>query len=614
MGIYKFNPDDAERFAHEQGIRFKRRGRELILVKCPYCQQLTSDKETFAINLDTGAFNCLRASCGAKGNMLTLARDFNFSLGTEVDEYFNSRKRYKDLTRYPRPEVREPAVEYMQSRGISKTITEKYSITTQKDHDNILVFPFFDEHGKMQFAKYRKTDFNRSKDQNKEWCEAGCKPILFGMDHCDPDRSGMLIMTEGQIDSLSVAEAYGGDVNVVSVPTGARGFTWVPYCWDFLGWFNTLVIFGDHEHDHITLLDEMRSRFHGNVMHVSPENYLDCKDANEILLKHGPDAVKAAVETAVMVENSKIKKLSDVEPKDMSQMEGISTGLPALNRTIGGFYFGQLVIVTGERGLGKSTLTSQFIAHAIRQGVCTFCYSGELPEWYFQDWFDRQAAGKQYINSKVSDNGYISYSVDGAHIEQIHKWYDDLCYIYDNTTLEEDADENEALIDVLESAVKQYGCRMLLVDNLMTALEDDLKSDLYRQQTQFVRKLAQMAKQYNVLIMLIVHPRKTNGDGFRNDDVAGSSNITNLADVVLRYAKPKEDEKHPDPDPADRVLQITKNRLNGRLDYDGIKLWYEDESKRISEDHHFNWPMGWEPKAEGAPDGFLKAEDMDIPF
>ena len=53
----------------------------------------------------------------------------------------------------------------------------------------MLVFPFFDEANKMQFIKYRKTDFDKSKDKNKEWCERDCKPILFGMNHCDADRN-----------------------------------------------------------------------------------------------------------------------------------------------------------------------------------------------------------------------------------------------------------------------------------------------------------------------------------------------------------------------------------------------------------------------------------------
>lgn len=599
---YEFDIEDARRFASEQGIQTRVRGKELHFKQCPYCRNTTDDKNTFAISLNTGQFKCLRASCGAHGNMITLAKDFNFSLGRDVDEYYNSRRRYRDLTRYPRPITKTAAVEYLETRGISKAVTERYGISTKKDEDNILVFPFYDEHGSMQFAKYRKTDFDKATDKNKEWCVSDCKPILFGMEQCDTEID-TLILTEGQIDSLSVAEA--GLPNAVSVPTGANGFTWVPYCWDFMSQFKTLIVFGDHESGHITLLDEMKVRFHGTVKHVRPEDYLDCKDANELLQKHGKQAVIDAVNHAVMVENPKIKKLSEVQRKDVSQMECMDTGIKELNRTLGGFYFGQLVILTGERGLGKSTLGSQFGTFAVKQGYTTFYYSGELMDWFFQDWFDRQMAGPDYINGIVSNLGYTSYSVDGQHINQIHNWYDENCYIYDNTILEDE--ETESLEGTILNAITQYGCRVILIDNLMTAMEDDLSSDIYRQQTKFVRSLANMTKQYDVLIMLVVHPRKSNGFKFQNDDVAGSSNITNLADVVLRYSKPEYDEN--EPDPADRVLQVTKNRLNGRLIWTGIKLWYNEPSKRISDNKRFDWTIGWE-------DTFYSADDLDdeIPF
>ena len=590
MNIYEFDPDDARRFGQEQHIKYQQRGDELQFKYCPYCRNKTDDKNTFAINLRTGQFKCLRASCGAKGNMITLAKDFGFSLGHDVDEYFNRRKKYRDLSRYPRPIVRPPAVEYMESRGISAAITEKYGLTTQKDHDNILVFPFFDENGKMQFIKYRKTDFDKEKDRNKEWSEKDCKPILFGMDQCDAEKNDTLILTEGQIDSLSVAEAFDGNINAVSVPTGCNGFTWVPYCWDFLSKFKTLIVFGDHEKDHITLLDEMQKRFKGVVKHVRPEDYQDCKDANELLLKHGKQAVVDAVERAVIVQNKRIKKLSEVQAKNMSEVPGINTGIAQLDKLLGGFYYGQLIILTGERGLGKSTLGSQFIVNAIDQGVTTFCYSGELMDWMFQSWLDRQCAGRNYINTTKGPRGEDVHLIDAVALELIHKWYDEFCFIYDNSVVNSDEDENETILETIETAVKQYGCRMLMIDNLMTAIADDLSSDLYRQQSAFVRKLAEMAKRYDVIILLIVHPRKRTGKTFDNDEVAGSSNITNLADVVMNYSLPKDDDdEHPD-----RILQITKNRLNGRTNYDGIPLWYEEKSKRILEGIGIdNKEFGW---------------------
>ena len=608
--IYTFNREDAVRFAREQGIKARTSGNELQLLYCPYCRNRTDDKNTFAINLDTGQFKCLRATCGAKGNMITLARDFDFSLGRDVDEYYASHQKYRDLTRYPRPIVRTPAVEYMESRGISQGVAERYAITTQEKDPNIIVFPFFDEHGLMRFIKYRKADFDKTKDKNKEWCEKDCKPILFGMDQCDPAASDTLVMTEGQIDSLSCAEA--GIENAVSVPTGANGFTWVPYCWDFLGKFKTLIVFGDHEKGHITLLDEMKVRFPSTVKHVREEDYLDCKDANEILRKYGPEAIRKAVANAVPVENPRIKKLSQVVRKDWSKEPHFDSGLPSLNKLIGGLYLGQLVIITGQRGLGKSTLASQFGAFGIHAGYRTFFYSGELNDWQFQAWFERQVAGSNHINTIVAKSGYTRYTVEATCEHSIATWYDDMAYIYDNQLVEGDASEEETLLETMKTAILQYDCKILFIDNLMTAMMDDSKSDLYRLQTAFVNKLRLMTRAYGVLIVLVAHPRKlgrNEAEDFANDDIAGSGNIPNLADLVFAYRKPTEKEAT---DGIVRKLTVSKNRINGKEA--DILLTFDEASKRIAETADgLQFSLGWETGDE--PEVYMEVpEDMDIPF
>lgn len=611
MGIYEFQREDAERFARERGIKFRIRGSEMQFMRCPYCGSGNSRKDqySFSVNLETGAYNCPRSSCGATGNMVTLARDFGFSLGRDVDEYYEHKKRYRNLRQYPAPDTRPEAVKYLEGRGISKAITEKYNITTRKDNEKIIVFPFMDENGDMQFIKYRNTD--PAEKQSKEFCESNCKPILFGMNHCLPERE-TLVMTEGQIDSLSVAEAFAGEINAVSVPNGAKGFTWVPHCWDFLCQFKTLVVFGDYEHEHITLLDEMRTRFNGMVKHVRFKDYQGCKDANELLQKFGRKAVIDAVMNAEPVRNPKIVPLSEIQRVDVSKLERISTGIGRLDQILGGFYFGQLIILTGERGLGKSTLGSQFITRAISQHYTTFCYSGELVDWMFRDWIERQIAGPENIEAVQTESGYVAYRIDDGCAGKITEWYEDKCFWYDNGILESNGGEmpDEALIKTLENAIKQYGCRVLMIDNLMTAIEDDMQSDIYRQQTQFVKQLSVMAKHYKVIIVLIAHPRKAGSYEFKNDDIAGSSNITNLADVVMRYALPKYDEENP-PE-HDRILQVTKNRLSGKVTFDGIPLWFEDASKRISDRHSFSWFLGW----ENISGEFIQADDYDtdLPF
>lgn len=55
----------------------------------------------------------------------------------------------------------------------------------------------------------------------------------------------------------------------------------------------------------------------------------------------------------------------------------------------------------------------------------------------------------------------------------------------------------------------QYGIDMVLIDNLMTSIEINVNSDLYRAQSMFVNKLCKLAKRHNIVVLLIVHPRKT---------------------------------------------------------------------------------------------------------
>ena len=97
MGFYEFKLQDAYDFARAHG-EYRERGKEIELLKCPYCHGGKSDKWTFAINKDSGQFKCFRSSCGASGNMITLAKDFDFSLGKDVDEYYTHKTEYKKLS------------------------------------------------------------------------------------------------------------------------------------------------------------------------------------------------------------------------------------------------------------------------------------------------------------------------------------------------------------------------------------------------------------------------------------------------------------------------------------------------------------------------------------
>jgi archaellum biogenesis ATPase FlaH len=601
--IYTFNPDDVYSFASKIQAQTKQRGDELQFIHCPYCRGGSGgkDKGTFSVNLKTGQFKCLRASCGVTGNMVVLAKDFDFQLSGYAGEYYNPRKQFRTLPQPKKPiEPKPQALEFLQKRGISDRVAKEYEITVRTDNPNVLVFPFYDENGKLQCIKYRDTQFNKSKGGNKEWFEKNTKPILFGMKQCVDKQT--LVCTEGQLDSLALAEA--GIPNAVSVPNGAKGFTWLPYCWEWINSFEEVIVFGDYEKGHITLLDELSKRLKTTVKHVREDDYKDCKDANDILRKYGTVQLKTCVENAVNIPIRQVVDLADVRIGRDEDSQFLETHIRQIDAMLyGGLPLGGITLITAKSGVGKSTLASQLVIRGLEKGYKAFIYSGELSNENFKRWFNFQIAGRDRILEYSNKWGDIRYRLSDVNNANISEWYRDRCFIFDSTDIE-GGEELTSLVELTENVVMQYGVKVVLIDNLMTALDLERvgNNDRFEKQSLFVKKLARLALKHGVLVLLVAHKRKNNFSQGDNDEVMGSSDITNLASVVLSYDKDKDIE------PNQRLCRLTKNRLYGVTNTDGILLNFDAKSKRIFEpnrterdDFDFKWDM--------ASDGFDLLED-----
>ena len=81
-------------------------------------------------------------------------------------------------------------------------------------------------------------------------------------------------------------------------------------------------------------------------------------------------------------------------------------------------------------------------------------------------------------------------------------------------------------------------------------------------------------KKYNALVHLVAHPRKSMNEEIEKDDVAGSANITNLADYVTTISRAKDEEVE-----YDAVLKVLKNRHTGVNV--GKKLMFDIDRKRF---------------------------------
>ena len=160
----------------------------------------------------------------------------------------------------------------------------------------------------------------------------------------------------------------------------------------------------------------------------------------------------------------------------------------------------------------------------------------------------------------------------------------------------------------------QYGVKIILIDNLMTAMYIDEKqgTDKYDQQGRFVRELTQIAIKHDVLILLVAHKRKNNFTNDANDEISGSGDITNLAGITLSYDRGSKAEIEDGEITEDqRKLIISKNRLFGKIDLHGIVLNYDERSKRIyGPGDDLNKAFGWDNS-----EGFYSIpEDEEVPF
>ena len=603
---YVMSEDDLRGFIEYVGAETKDKGKDVFFRYCPKCRSSApkNDEWKFSVNRKTGAFGCLRGSCGYHGHFVELCRDFGYKIGLDAEQQF---------TQFPQPreriKPRESALAYLADRGISKEIAERYEVTAYEDRPNILWFPFFNEWGKLVFVKYRNMAFRKGMKGSKEWTESGGQPILFGM----KESTGFdtVVITEGQIDSMSVAEAFKDEPDApnafCSVPLGMNAFTWVPNCIDWLKRFDTVIVFGDMEHGHMSLLEQITQKVPCRIKAVRTEDYLGEKDANDILRSFGAEAVRKAVRNACERSISNVKDLADVKYIDITKLPKFKTGVWELDKALkGGRCYGQVCLLTGKRGEGKSTFMSNIFADAIDQNIGCFAYSGELPAFQFKAWLNMQLAGNSHMSVRKDEFGDDEYYLDTETDERISEWYRGKAFIYDWQSIE--GEETESLLETVQKVVSRRNVKLVCIDNLMTAMDSvDDQSNLYLAQSNFVRQLKDIAMRYDVAIILVAHPRKSGKDDknsdFDNDIVSGSSNITDRVDIVLNYSRAKED------DSFDSLLQIGKSRLVGtlKLGKDGIPLNYSAKTKRVTGMRTLDKRYGWEKQP-------IPVDNIDVPF
>lgn len=296
----------------------------------------------------------------------------------------------------------------------------------------------------------------------------------------------------------------------------------------------------------------------------------------------------------------------DIWNMPQEQVEYIKTGFEGIDKRTYGLQKRAISVVTGLRSAGKSTWIDDLILNAIQSGNRVGCFSGELPERQFMRWIIRQAAGKGRVEPGRFEG---QWNVPRQYQEEISKWLQGKLYLYNNSY----GNNFVQLLDAIEKKIDADKLDLIVLDNLMALNIEDLSDNQWNAQTEFVLRLSSLAKQSNVHILFVAHPRKT-VDFLRLEDISGVGNLANAVDEAFLIHRNNEDFKRrsqamfrwKDDNEVYRgtnVVEIAKDRENGTQDV-FVPLYYEKETKRLKNDPTENIIYGWDKDG-----GFVPAED-----
>lgn len=444
------------------------------------------------------------------------------------------------------------------------------------------------------------------------------KKISFAdmMVYCVTVPTGMILVRQdnkisvtGNCDTAALIES--GVHNAVSVPFGAGNFGWIQENWDWLDQFSSIVICSDNDDAGIKMQKEAIYRLGSwrtkvvdiphTVVNQSGKR-VRVKDINEILYYCGKEAVMNLITNAKDTPVPSLIDFADIKELDLSDVDGITTGIHGIDSEIMRLFYGSLTILSGTPGSGKTSFLCQLVTNALDHEQNTWLFSRELPDWMTKNWIEYIFAGQRNLTEHRTNQDAVYYKVNDQAKRKISSYYKERLMIYRDQYSNQAEDIQNSMVD----AVRKYGSKLFIIDNLMTVDLGANEQNTNAKQTEFVNWLIQFSMKYNVATVLVAHPRKLQ-PGASNVgmyDISGTSNIINLAHRAfgLKRVTAKEQEGvrkengtgwKVKPNPYNVMFEVIKDRMRGKANL-SLGLYYDVKSRRFFTDykefdHQYKW-------------------------
>ena len=384
--------------------------------------------------------------------------------------------------------------EYMKERGISKSTCDNLNVVQENEW---CAFQYFDENGQLTNIKYRTRDkkFRQS---------ANAKSILYNYDKVCNAKT--VIFAEGEFDVLAIAEV--GYSNATTLPNGApkeakydakdARFKALENCKLVA---TKIILFTDKDESGKALHKELLHRFGKDVCWfvTIPDN---CKDANDVLIKHGAMKLREVIENATPYPIEGLYTAEDYASQINDLYEGnyekpTEIGLEGLDE-IYKIMTGTFHVITGIPNHGKSVFTDQILINLARNHGWSFAMFS--PEHSTSMHIRRMV---QMYLKKPFDEGFANRMTKAElneGLEFIHKHF----YFIETKDAIPSID---LILSIAKSAIYKHGINGIVIDpfNEVSAVrQGNQREDEHIRD--FISLCKRFTRVYEVVCWVIAHP------------------------------------------------------------------------------------------------------------
>lgn len=366
-----------------QYVPLKQNGTNLVGL-CPFHKEKTP---SFTVSKSKGIYKCF--GCGKSGDAISFLNEhlnLNYieAIKFIADRYHVQIEEDVKNNNYEKPQPRltklhPGTIKYFEQRGISNNTLLRFGVTESvewmpKANKEVQCICFnYIINGDVVNIKFRAKDKDFKLSKNAEL-------VFYNLDAIKDEDT--VIIVEGEIDCLTMYEA--GFYNVVSVPNGAatghQQLKYLDNCWKYFEDKKQIILLTDNDTPGNDLRNELARRL-GKDRCYFTDYPPDCKDVNDVLLKHGKPMIHSMVDQKKRFPIDGVIIVEDVYDQVKSYYEdgypkGVDAGIGEFDELLT-FSGGLMTVITGQPGSGKSEfldyiVTSLAKRHNWKFSICSF--------------------------------------------------------------------------------------------------------------------------------------------------------------------------------------------------------------------------------------------------